>query len=212
MQSLQSLLESVNRLAKDDAPNDEERVTLVELTSRRMGDKRAILSVMKAIAAGEFIAVVRGHYLGQVAFLRSNVSRYFGTPLLESGMSIQQLAKSTGWKWESISHWISVGLQESHEIMLRGQQCRVVSPQHLLAFRRIYVLLADLANAMGTRSSSLATTLTGLDIVGARLLPNGSKRGGIVRMADIGRLAVAGARTKASSSSVTPSSESLTGG
>ncbi|WP_250473092.1 hypothetical protein [Caballeronia sp. GAFFF1] len=26
------------------------------------------------------------------------ISEYFGTPLLESGMSVQQLAKSAGWK------------------------------------------------------------------------------------------------------------------
>ncbi|MCA8082059.1 hypothetical protein LGM61_40990, partial [Burkholderia cepacia] len=165
-------------------------------------------TVMKAIVAGEVVAVARGRQLGQMSFLCSDVSRYFGTPLLESGMSIQQLAKSTGWKWESISNWISVGVLQSHEIMLRGQPCRVVSPQQLLAFRQTYVPLADLAKAMGTKSSSLVTTLTGVDIVGARLLPNGSRRGGLVRMADIGRLAVVGARTRRAFASADTGSES----
>lgn len=102
-----------------------------------MGDKRAIQSVMKAIAAGEVVAVVRGHHLGL--------------------------------------HWIGVGVLQSQEIMLRGQQCRVVSPQQLLAFWQTYVPFADLAKATSTKSSSLATTLTGLDVVEARLLPNGKK-------------------------------------
>ncbi|MFL9950148.1 TniQ family protein [Paraburkholderia agricolaris] len=210
LQSLQSLFENVNRFAKDDVQDDDERVTLAGLTSRRMGDKRAIQTVMKAIAAGRMVAVARGRHLGQMGFLRSDVSGYFGTPLLESGMSVQQLAKSTGWKWESIAHWINVGLLESQEIMLRGQPCRVVSPQHLLAFRQTYVPLADLAKAMGTRSSSLSTTLTGVDIVGALLLPNGSRRGGLVRMADIGRLAVVGSRARRSFVSADSGNESLT--
>ncbi|RQS61245.1 hypothetical protein DID96_33435 [Burkholderia sp. Bp8963] len=198
LQSLTNLFETVNGMAKQHPSDDGERLTWAELTSRRMGDRAAIQSLMKAIVAGAVVAVVRGHHLGQMSFLRSDVAKYFGTPLLEAGMSIQQLAKSTGWKWESISHWISVGLLQSHEIVLRGQPCRVVSPQQLLVFRQTYVPLADLARAMGTRSSALATTLTGLEIVGARLLPNGTKRGGLVRMADIGRLAVVGARAKRS--------------
>jgi hypothetical protein len=111
-------------------------------------------------------------------------------------MSIQQLSKATGWKWESISNWIRVGVLQSHEITLRGQPCRVISPQQLLAFRQTYIPLADLARAMHTKSSSLAITLDGLEIVAAQLLPNGNKRGGLVRVADIGRLAIVGARTR----------------
>ncbi|MBB5417067.1 TniQ family protein [Paraburkholderia atlantica] len=210
LQSLTNLFETVNRMASEHGPEDGERLTWAALSSRRMGDKSAIQSVMKAIVAGELVAVARGRHLGDMAFLRADVSRFFGTPLLESGMSIQQLAKSTGWKWESVSHWISAGLLQSHEIMLRGQPCRVVSPQQLLVFRQTYVPLADLAKAMGTKSSSLATTLIGVDIVGALLLPNGYKRGGLVRIADIGRLAVVGARKAAALASAKPGSESRT--
>lgn len=205
--SVTNLFETVNGMAKQHPSDDGERLTWAELTSRRMGDKAAIQSLMKAIVAGEVIPVARGHHLGQMSFLRSDVSKYFGTPLLESGMSIQQLAKSTGWKWESIANWVEIGLLESQQIMLRGQPCRVVSPEQLLLFRQTYVPLADLAKAMGTKSSALATTLTGLDIVGAQLLPNGTKRGGLIRMADIGRLAVVGARAKRSFAAENSNSE-----
>ncbi|WP_156053845.1 hypothetical protein [Thiomonas sp. OC7] len=109
-------------------------------------------------------------------------------------MSMQRLAKFTGWKWESIAHWVSLGLLESQQIMLRGQPCQVVSPQQLLVFRQTYVPLADLARAMGTRPSALAELLTGVEIVGAKPLPNGLRRGGLVRMSDLGQLAVFGAR------------------
>ena len=85
-----------------------------------MGDKAAIQRVMQAAAAGELSAVKVARTVGGVAFRRSDVMRYFGTPLLEAGMSIQQLSKASGWKWESIAHWIDEGLLESHEIVLRG--------------------------------------------------------------------------------------------
>lgn len=184
-QSLLSLFEAVHRLSTLHPPKDQEWVTWAELTSRRMGDKQAIQAVMRAAAAGQLVAVVRGRHLGQMGFLRAEVAPYFGTPVLEAGMSVQQLAKFTGWKWESIAHWVSLGLLESQKIMLRGQYCQVVSPQQLLRFRQTYVPLADLARAMGTRPAVLAELLTGMEIVGAKPLPNGLRRGGLLCMSDL---------------------------
>jgi len=101
-QSMLDLLESVNRRVEPAALTDDATLTWAELTSRRMGEKQAIESLMKAIAEGDVKAVAHARRLGEAPFLRSDVSRYFGTPLLEAGMSIQELAKATGWKWESI--------------------------------------------------------------------------------------------------------------
>lgn len=171
---------------------DEETVTWAELSSRRMGDKSAIQSVMQAALKGEIRAVKAGKKVGDFAYLRSEVKRYFGTPLLESGMSISQLAKTTGWKDESISHWISQHLLEAEQIQLRGQPCRIVLPEHLLRFRQTYMPLSDLAKAMGTRSSSLIDKLADVDLVGAKQLPNGAQRGALIRVADLGKWAMAG--------------------
>ena len=109
-------------------------------------------------------------------------------------MSIQQLAKATGWKWESIQNWVDEGLLASELIQRRGQPCRVVLPHQLLAFRQAYVPLADLARAMGTRSSALSRLLPGVELVGAKQLRDGAMRGGLIRIADLGRLAILGAR------------------
>lgn len=173
-------------------PTTQPLVHWSELSSRRMGDKSAIQSVMKAIAAGELRAIHLGRSLGEAAFLKDDVMRYFGTPLLEAGMSVQQLAQSTGWKWETIAHWIEQGLLECEQIRLRGQPCKVVSPNQLLDFRRTYIPLSDLARAMGTRSSTLSEKLVGIDIVGAKVESSGAKRGGLVRVEDLGRWAVSG--------------------
>ncbi|WP_341313745.1 TniQ family protein [Paraburkholderia sp. IMGN_8] len=193
-QSVLDLYERVELSAQRGVVGDDSTLTWGELTSRRMGDRRAIESLMQAIAGGKVRAVARGRALGETSFLRADVSPYFGTPLLEAGMSIQQLAKATGWKWESIQNWVDEGLLASELIQRRGQRCRVVLPQQLLEFRRAYVPLADLARAMDKRSSALSRLLSGVELVGAKQLPDGTMRGALIRIADLGRLAVIGAR------------------
>lgn len=163
-QSLLDLYSRVDRWAQPVA--EDEMLTWSEFTSRRMGEKRAIEALMKAIASGEVKAVVRARTLGDMSFRMEDVSKHFGTPLLEAGMSIQ----------------------------LRGQPCRVVLPHQLLEFRQTYIPLADLARAMGKKASALSLSLHGIELVGAKRLPDGAMRGGLLRMADIGRLAVIGAR------------------
>lgn len=169
-----------------------------ELTSRRMGDRRAIQAVMQAASSGELRPAFRGRHLGETSFFKSDVAKYFGTPVLETGMSVQQLSQTTGWKWESIGNWIDIGLLKAERVTLRGQPCRVVTPEHLLSFRLTYLPLADLAKTMGTRPSYLAEQLTGIEIVGAKLLPNGGRRGGLVRVADLGRLALEASKSSSS--------------
>lgn len=171
---------------------EQETVKWSALTSRRMGDRSAIQAVMQAASKGEIQAVKVGKKLGDFEFLRCDVQRYFGTPLLEAGMSINQLAKATGWKEESISHWISQQLLEAEQIQLRGQLCRIVLPEQLLRFRQTYIPLAELAKSMGTRSSSLIDKLADVDIVGAKKLPNGAQRGALIRIADLGKWAMVG--------------------
>ncbi|WP_250519863.1 TniQ family protein [Caballeronia sp. NCTM1] len=193
-QCLLDLYARVERHVEPAAVSVDATLTWAELTSRRMGDRKAIESLMKAIADGAVKAVARGRTLGEIIFRRTDVSEYFGTPLLEAGMSIQQLSRETGWKWESIQHWVDEGLLESELIHRRGQPCRVVLPHQLLAFRRTYVPLADLAREMGTKPSALSRQLSGVALVGAKQLPGGAMRGGLIRIADLGRLAVLGAR------------------
>ncbi|CAB3760483.1 hypothetical protein B7G54_34710 [Burkholderia puraquae] len=193
-QSILDLYERVDQRVEPAAIADDSTLTWAEMTSRRMGDQRAIESLMQAIANGNVKAIKHAPTLGELSFLMADVSQYFGTPLLESGMSIQQLAKATGWKWESIQHWVDEGLLASVSIQRRGQPCHVVLPHQLLAFRQTYVPLADLARAMGTTSSALSRLLPRVELVGAKRLPDGAMRGALICIADLGQLAVIGAR------------------
>jgi hypothetical protein len=193
-QSLRDLYARVDRCVQTVALTEEATLTWSEFSSRRLGDKQAIESLMKAIADGDVKAIRRARILGEMSFLMADVSQHFGTPLLEAGMSIHQLSKATGWKWESISHWMDEGLLACESIQLRGQPCRVVLPHQVLAFRQSYIPLADLARAMDKKSSALSHWLPGIELIGAKRLPDGAMRGGLLRIADLGRLAVIGAR------------------
>ena len=193
-QSIVDLYTRVAGWAQSSMPADDATLNWAEFTSRRMGEKQAIQSLMKAIANGDIKAAKRAKTLGELSFLMTDVSKHFGTPLLEAGMSIQQLSQATGWKWESIAHWLDEGLLACESIQLRGQPCRVVLPHQLLAFRQNYIPLSDLAHAMGKKPSSLSLLLHGTKLIGAKILPSGSQRGALLRMSDLGRLAVIGAK------------------
>ncbi len=192
--SILELLERIRISAQPEDLSDDDKLTWAVMTSRRMGEQRAIQTLMRAIADGQVRAIAVGRRLGDFAFRRDAVTPYFGTPLLESGMSLQQLSRLTGWKSESISHWIEQGLLQAESIQLRGQACRVVLPHQILAFRHTYMPLADLAQGMGTKSSALSKLLSGVELVGALPLSNGARRGGLIRMSELGHLAVLGAR------------------
>jgi hypothetical protein len=166
---------------------------LSELTSRRMGDKTALQQLYLAIASDEVLNV--GGPVGEIGTLRyrlEDVQKHFGTPKLEAGLSLHQLTKLTGWKYESVGHWIELGLLEAESIMLRGQRCRVVMPGQLLRFTQTYMPLADLAKAVGSKASALSMHLSKVQIIGGKPLDNGHQRGGLVRISDLARSALIG--------------------
>lgn len=174
---------------------EEDLIALRSLTSRRIGDKLALTKIFTAIVRGDIDGVgpLPLHGIGSIHFRMAEVREYFGTPLLEAGLTIEQLSRMTGWKYESVSHWIKEGILESDSIMLRGQPCRVVMPAQLLRFTREFVPIADLARSIGSRSSSIARKLAGLPVFGAKALPSGVRRGGLVRLRDLTKLALASA-------------------
>jgi len=173
-----------------------ERIALREMNSRRAGDHRALVRTLAAIAQGEILPVNAPKTVGALEYSLAEVGRYFSRPILEAGVSVQGLSRLTGWKWESINHWIEQGLLKSSSIVLRGQPARVVMPEQLLEFSRTFIPLSDLSRELGTKSSALSARMPGLDVVGALVLPGGQRRGGLVRIGDLARLALAALATK----------------
>lgn len=164
-------------------------VALRELISKRTGDKAAAESAWKAVATGKIQPVVTGEKLGDFRYAVADLARYYSRPVLEAGLTVQDLAKQSGWKWESISHWMKEGLLASDDAVVRGQHCRVVMPAQLLEFQRKYIPLADLARSIGSKSSALTLRNPNIEVVGSLDLKGGQRRGGLVRIADLTRLA-----------------------
>lgn len=173
-----------------ESPANGELIGFADLTSRRLGDNTAIQALMRAILSGEVLAQGAARTVGELQYKLSDVRRFFGTPLLEAGLSVNQLAKLTGWKHESIDHWIESGLLESFSIMLRGQPCRVVMPAQLLAFNRTYMPVADLAKLVGSRSSYLTSRLEHIGVIAGKTVSDGTQRGMLVRLSDVAALAM----------------------
>lgn len=194
--SIDLLYDTLVRKAKTVNTSGEEIVFWSELMSRRWGSNSAIWSAMQAAQRGDLQVAIKGSTIGKMGFLRSELAQYFGMPVLESGISLQHLAKLSGWHPETLRYWVEEGFLKSEQVKLPGQQRHVILPEHLLEFQRTYVPLADFAKALNTRAAALARNLGGaVPMVGARPLPNGSRRGGLLRVEDLGRLVVMQAKS-----------------
>lgn len=179
------------------SPAAGDRIAFQDLTSRRLGDNTAIQTLMRAIHAGEVQAQEPAAAVGQLQYLLADVRRFFGTPLLEAGLSVNQLAKLTGWKHESIDHWIEQGLLKSYSIVLRGQPCRVVMPAQLLEFNRAYMPINDLAKLVGAKAWHLTKRITPIGIIPGKVNGRGWQRGALIKMSDVAAMAVKAANVGA---------------
>jgi hypothetical protein len=168
----------------------EKLISLSELTGKRVGDKRALIALFKAITDGTLRPVRRvvTAGLGDLQFAWNEVREIFGSVVLDSGLTLEELARTTGWKYESIAHWIREGLMGCEKTTRRGQETRVITPKHLLAFTRQYMPVADLAKLLGTSASAATKRLASIEIIGAQRVSEGVNRGGIVRLADLASL------------------------
>lgn len=190
---LASLHRFAERLRSSVMPGEEgegRRIKLCELSARYVGDKKALLCALQAIAAGTICAVKAGQVLGDYEYLWDDVAKHYARPVLDQGLTIQGLSEATGYKHETISQWIGQGLLKSFDVLQRGQPCRVVTPTQFYEFRREYVPVSDLAKELCTKSSALMPLLKGLEVLGFQELAGGARRGGVVRMRDLARAAI----------------------
>lgn len=169
---------------------EREWIQLKELHARRLGDKQSIVRLLKAIHSGEVRPLARVTCVGDLTFLRSEVATFFSSKAVEAGLSVHALSRATGWKWESISHWIDEGLLEAEPAVLRGQPCRIVMPEQLIKFSSTYVPLSSLAHSVNARSSELLERLGSIKTFGGKPLPGGAVRGALVRLSDLAQAAL----------------------
>lgn len=206
IQSAFDLHERIRNLV-DRTGTEGDTLALREISSRRIRDKQELRQLYQAIASGEIRGVGRlpADGVGEVRFRREDVARFTGTAVLEAGLTIEKLAELTGWHYESISHWIAIGLLGSREIVLRGQKCKVVLPEQIVTFMRSYVPLADAAKAVGTTASGLSKRMPSIEPVGAKAVSASTGRGGLMPMSHLVQLALKGEATLKGEQPVTES-------
>ncbi len=194
IKSVSDLHEGI-RSRVDRSGTESDTLALREISSRRIRDKQELTQLYQAISRGEICGVGRlpAKGVGDVRFRREDVARFTGPPILEAGLTIERLAELTGWHYESISHWIAVELLGHREIVLRGQKCKVVLPEQLVAFMRTYVPLADAAKAVGTTASALSKRMSSVHLVGSKAVSTSTGRGGLIPMDQLIQLALKGA-------------------
>lgn len=188
--SLEKFTQKLGESASGAETEDCQTLSISQLTSRKMGDKLAIQNVFKALDIGEIRVCKSNDVLGEMKILATDVYPIFSTPLLETGMTVEQLSKETGWKFESISAWISSGYLRAETTSRRGQACRVILPAHILEFRAKYVVLADFAKSIETKSSAykrlVGHALPIIEVADSQ----GMARGLLIRTSDIAQFIV----------------------
>lgn len=185
--SLAQFTANLRKLKCSDSANKTTRFS--ELATAQTGENLSVQKALRALASGHIRIVSTAEKLGQFLLNSDDVLKHSSLPLLDEGMTIEVLAKHTGWKWESISHWINCGLLKAHEGKRHGQRCRVVLPTDLLEFQRNYITTADAARLLESKASYLTELIPGLEVIGAKLLPNGTQRGGLVQLKQLFQLA-----------------------
>lgn len=148
--SLGTLVRKLAGLTENRREND--ILTFAQLTAKRTTDVSALTKLYKAIEAGEVrpVAYDVEHSLGGFIFAASEIRAYVGSAALAEGMTLAQLEKAAGWKYDAISNWCTEGFLEVSEVILHGRAARLITNTALAAFRRDWIPISDLAKSLGT--------------------------------------------------------------
>ncbi|WP_425046597.1 hypothetical protein [Primorskyibacter sp. S87] len=183
-----SLIELVAhiRVAATDAGGD--TVAFSDLTLRRTTDKAAMKKLMELICEGtvQASAASPDAKLAEFRFLKSDVEHVLRSERHSLDWTANDVAKLTGWKAQSVTHWCKEGLLESRTVPHGTGVSFLVSPAQLATFQSRFVPVATLAKHKGTTSRKLLSEFArlGINTYGAER-KDGTSRGHLIRFADL---------------------------
>ncbi|WP_353329631.1 hypothetical protein [Phaeobacter sp. NW0010-22] len=187
-----SLIELVARIrvAATDAGGD--TVAFSNLTQRRTTDKVALKKLMELICEGavQAIAVSPDAKLAEFRFQKTDVEYVLKSERHSLDWTANDVAKLTGWKAQSVTHWCKEGLLESRTVSHGTGVSFLVSPMQLAAFQSEFVPLGTIAKSRNTTSRKLLSGLAkrGIKTHGAAI-EGKTSRGHLVKLRDLATLA-----------------------
>ncbi|MBI6951874.1 TniQ family protein [Pseudomonas sp. CCOS 191] len=181
----------------------EQQLGLHDLSARHGLTPDQISSVLQQILDGRLRPV--GHKTDQPGVAGLRYDRHQIEAVLvdsveearEPTLLITDLVRMQGWKHEVILGWINAGLLNT-AVEQRGRQVVTVIPvSSLLNFLSRYLVLADAAQRVGSKSNWMLRGLmpAGVSAVGAAALPGGGQRGVLLEIDAVLRAAQWNKRT-----------------
>lgn len=169
--------------------NDLQTVRINDVNKRIATNKAVVDELFEKIAQGALKAVnvAIPARVGDLLFSREQVAHIIGNAHDVAMMTAEQLARMTGWKSESIRHWIECGLLGGEEGQWGGRLAYWVSMRAVHEFMKHYKVVSELAGQLGTSPKALSDKLRklGVPIIGTLQVTPGVSRGGVIALRDI---------------------------
>lgn len=188
------LTRTVTIIRKNLAPTGgikEPTLAFRDLSLRRTTEKKALLAVFRAIKSGTIQARNFGseQRLGDALFSEEEISNILAAHGAPSAMTAGEVAKITGWKAESVTHWCAEGLLVSTRGRVGGAEAWLIATSDLAHFQQKYLVLADVAEQCQTTSRALISRLAGQGISTVGAKPVGkTARGHLLPVTHVGHL------------------------
>ncbi len=170
---------------------EEPMLAFRDLSLRKTTDKKALLTVFRAIKSGTIQARCfdSEQRLGDALFSEKEISELLAAQGAPSGMTAGEVAQITGWRPECVTHWCAEGLIVSTHGRVGGANAWLIAPADLAQFQREYLVLADVAEQGQTTSRALISRLArqGISTVGAQAVGR-TTRGHLLHVTHVAHL------------------------
>ncbi|MGE8152032.1 TniQ family protein [Pseudomonas vancouverensis] len=179
VEDIQRLIDNLAEGCRHDASTS--GVGLDDISGKRFSNQQ-LHELYRLIFSGQIKPVMRDTTIQGLAAFRFDYDELLGHLRLEPSLpelTITDLTKITRWKHETIKAWVDRGLLPARRELDEGKHRVFISVANLVTFLSRYVVAADAAERLGSRSIWLTKPLKikGVLAQGAHATSEGSQRG-----------------------------------
>lgn len=166
------------------APGGAVVVRLRDLNLRRTTDRQRLVSLFRAIGAGELKPVGDDGRdgIGGLMLLQTDIDSRVASWFVARGLTVEQVSELTSAHYDAVKGWVDSGLLPATREPLEHGAPWVIELKSLVTFLLTYAPLATQAAACGSTSRGIAAML---DRRGLEPLGNPSGRGSVVKISAV---------------------------